>query len=159
MSTKVALFYCLCIEIWGAQAAFYNENITDFTKCDTHISRSERLYTRFYEINKDIKPVNDSLVFDFHFSVLARSDAHILLAESDVLQRTDAVYEIVIGAGGNTFSDLRRLRKSDSKVTTRMRGLLSEIEVRSFWIHVRNGKVPVEFIFKSCAISYNILGS
>lgn len=86
---------------------------------------------------------NDPLVFDFHFSVLARSDGHILLAENDVVARDDPVYEIVIGAGSNTFSDLRRLQKSSGKVTARIKGLLSAIEVRSFWIHVWSGKIGI----------------
>lgn len=118
-------------------------NVSDFSKCRTHVSHSEGKYTEFYEINVDEDPRNDSLVFDFHFSVLGRSDAHVLLAENDVLKRTDPVYEIVIGAGSNTFSELRRLQKSDGKVTVKIKDLLSAIEIRSFWIHVRRGRVPL----------------
>ncbi|KAK9728535.1 Farnesoic acid 0-methyl transferase [Popillia japonica] len=129
-------FYYLCIVIWKVRGAIYEQSLTDFTKCDTHISRSEGKYSQFYEINRDARVPNDPLVFDFHFSVLARSDGHILLAENDVVARDDPVYEIVIGAGSNTFSDLRRLQKSSGKVTARIKGLLSAIEVRSFWIHV-----------------------
>lgn len=49
------------------------------------------------------------------------------------------MYEIVLGAGRNTFSDIRRLRRSSTKATARTRDLLSPVELRGFWVHF-NGK-------------------
>lgn len=83
---------------------------------------------------------NDTLLLDFHFSVLAPSDAHILLAPSDKVEKGDPVYEIVIGAGGNTFCDIRRRQKADVKASVRINGLLSPLDPQSFWLHITKGK-------------------
>lgn len=84
--------------------------------------------------------MNDSYLLDFHFAVLAASDAHILLAPSSVINSGDPVYEIVIGAGGNTFSDIRRRVKAAVKASIRIKGLLSPVDPRAFWLHITKGK-------------------
>lgn len=71
--------------------------------------------------------------------MIASSDAHILLAPSAKVEKGDPVYEIVIGAGGNTFCDIRRNQKSGVKATVRVKGLLSGLDVHSFWIHISRG--------------------
>ena len=70
---------------------------------------------------------------------MSPSDAHILLAPSSSIQKGDPVYEIVIGAGGNTFCDIRRMQKSGVKATVRIKGLLSALDLLSFWIHISIG--------------------
>ena len=70
---------------------------------------------------------------------MSPSDAHILLAPSSNIQKGDPVYEIVIGAGGNTFCDIRRMQKSGVKATVRIKGLLSALDLQSFWIHISKG--------------------
>lgn len=75
---------------------------------------------------------------------MSPSDAHILLAPASDVQKEDPVYEIVIGAGGNTFCDIRRKQKSEVKATIRIKGLLSALDLQSFWIHIsKNGVIDV----------------
>jgi hypothetical protein len=119
------------------EARFYKDNVTDFTKCQIYYSRSGSVYKDFFELNDE--PLNGSLL-DFHFSVMSPSDAHILLAPSTTVEKGDPVYEIVIGAGGNTFCDIRRRQKSSVKATVRIKGLLSALDQQSFWIHMSKGK-------------------
>ncbi|KAJ8942194.1 hypothetical protein NQ314_010134, partial [Rhamnusium bicolor] len=70
------------------------------SKCKVHYSRSGSVYKDFYTIS-EIPDQNDTLQLDFHFTVLAPSDAHILLAPSENVEKGDPVYEIVIGADGD----------------------------------------------------------
>ncbi|KAJ3648987.1 hypothetical protein Zmor_020751 [Zophobas morio] len=129
------------ILLWSTEAKFYKTNVTDFSKCKIYYSRSGTVYKDFFEINDE--PQNGSLL-DFHFSVMSPSDAHILLAPSSSIQKGDPVYEIVIGAGGNTFCDIRRMQKSGVKATVRIKGLLSALDLQSFWIHIsKDGIVEV----------------
>lgn len=79
-------------------------------------------------------------MLDLHFSVLAKSDAHILLAPSNVLEKFDSAYEIVLGAGGNTFCDIRRAQKMKVMSTKSIKGVLSALDVKSFWIHISKGE-------------------
>lgn len=55
-------------------------------------------------------------------------------------QKTDPVYEIVLGAGGNTFCDIRRMQKSYVQASKRIKDLLSSLDPTSFWIHYDIGK-------------------
>lgn len=99
-------------------------------------------YKDFFKIRQ--RPVvanNDSLVLDFHFSVLAPSDAHILLAPSAEVAKGDPVYEVVIGAGNNAFSDIRRGIKAQVKASSHTIGILSWMDIKSFWIHINKGEV------------------
>lgn len=109
----------------------------DFAKCKVHYSRSERDYKQFYELPEESK--SNDYVLDFHFSVLARSDAHILLSSKVRPEKSDKVYEVVLGAGGNTFSDIRSKQKSDVQQSIRIKEILSAVDVKSFWIRIRNG--------------------
>ncbi|XP_072391900.1 neuronal acetylcholine receptor subunit non-alpha-2-like [Diabrotica undecimpunctata] len=131
----------LCFAI--VQAKMYNQSDIDLSKCKTHYSRSGSVYKDFYSIS-ETPSANDTLLLDFHFSVLAPSDAHILLASSDKVQKTDPAYEIVIGAGGNTFCDIRRKQKSDVKSSVRVKGLLNALDPQSFWLHItKDGDIAV----------------
>lgn len=109
------------------------------TKCKVHYSRSGSAYKDFYALHEE-PGQNESLLLDFHFAVLALSDAHILLAPSESVKVGDPAYELVIGAGGNTFCDIRRKQKSDVKASQRVRGLLSALDPSFFWLHVTKGK-------------------
>lgn len=64
---------------------------------------------------------------------------------------------IVIGAGGNTFSEIRRQRQKQQLKSVRMKGFLSAIEVVPLTIRVvRNGTISVSVTGqKSPFIAYN----
>lgn len=91
----------------------------------------------FYELSE--LNINTNLTVDLHFAVLALSDAHILLSTTSTVESGDAVYEIVLGAGGNTFCDIRRRQKSAVQNSKRIKDLLSGLDPTSFWIHFDNG--------------------
>ncbi|KAK9892103.1 hypothetical protein WA026_018306 [Henosepilachna vigintioctopunctata] len=129
----IFVLYFTCFRL--GEAIFNPSNETDLSRCKVHYSRSGAAYKDYYELSKP-KSNDTDLRLDFHFSVLAMSDAHILLAPSRATQKTDPAYEIVIGAGGNTFCDIRRMQKSQVKESIRVKGLLSAVDIRSFWIHM-----------------------
>lgn len=96
-------------------------------------------YKDFFIISDEIHRPNGT-VFDFHFSVLAASNAHILLAPSISAEKGDPAYEIVIGAGNNLFSDIRRSQKGQVKATNKTPGILSALDPVGFWIHISIGR-------------------
>ncbi|KAI4467317.1 neurotransmitter gated ion channel [Holotrichia oblita] len=80
-----------------------------------HVSRSESTYTVFYEIENKLS--SEWYLLDLHFSVLASSNAHILISETKNASYDIPVYEIVLGAGSNKYSDIRREIRSKQKAT------------------------------------------
>ncbi|XP_060526109.1 acetylcholine receptor subunit alpha-like [Cylas formicarius] len=127
--------------LYSANAVFYKSNTTDLDRCDVHYAKSGSVYKDFYNL-----PVNHntSYILDFHFGVMASSDAHILLASSADIEKDAPVYEIVIGAGGNTFCDIRRMQKSEVKASVRIKGLLSGLDPHFFWLHIsKDGLIEV----------------
>nr|CAI5841344.1 unnamed protein product [Callosobruchus analis] len=116
----------------------------DVSHCTVDYSQSGSVYKTFYDLADNLVEGNGTLQLDFHFAVLAPSDAHILLSPSDPVSKEDSVYEIVIGAGGNTFCDIRRKQKSDVKASVRIKDLLSALDPRFFWIHItKEGVIDV----------------
>lgn len=102
-----------------------------------YYSRSGSVYKDFFEISDAARP--NGTVLDFHFSVLAASNAHILLTPSTNVEKGDPAYEIVIGAGNNIFSDIRRSQKGQVKATLKTPGILSALDPKTFWIHITTG--------------------
>jgi hypothetical protein len=52
--------------------------------------------------------------------------------------------QIVLGAGANTFSDIRRLRRTSTRATLRTLQILSSQETRGFWIRQsKDGTIEV----------------
>lgn len=106
-----------------------------------YYSRSGTVYKDFFVISDEARP--NGTVFDFHFSVLAASNAHILLAPSTSVVKGDPAYEIVIGAGNNVFSDIRRSQKGQVKATNRTPGILNALDPVGFWIHISTGNCGI----------------
>lgn len=103
-----------------------------------YYSRSGTTYKDFFEISDALRP--NGTILDFHFFVLAPSNAHILLAPSTAVEEGDPAYEIVIGAGNNVFSDIRRSQKGQVKATIKTPGFLSGLDPTGFWIHISLGR-------------------
>ncbi|KAK3925752.1 5-hydroxytryptamine receptor 3A [Frankliniella fusca] len=79
------------------------------------------------------------------FQVMAESDAHILLSAQ---RRSDReAYEVVIGAGNNTYTDFRRLPASlpPRRAFNYSTGVVSGEELRAFWLlaDLRTGVLAV----------------
>lgn len=72
----------------------------------------------------------------------ARSDAHILLSPNPSPEEADPVYEIVLGAGKNSFSDIRRKRRAATKSSAYTKDILSGTEMKGFWVCAFSYKSP-----------------
>jgi len=94
-------------------------------------------YNKFFHISESGSHYDSNITI--HFLVRARSDAHLLLSSTPAPAEEQAVYEIVLGAGKNTFSDIRRMRRTATKATAHTVDLLSPVELRGFWLNY-NGK-------------------
>lgn len=83
----------------------------------------------------------------FNFSLSAPSDGHVLLAEKP---NTYPGYEVVIGAGMNEFSEIRKYVSSKLEVkTSRMtKNIVSADQIRNFSITINQSEIAV-------ATSYN----
>ena len=67
---------------------------------------------------------------------MAESDAHLLFSPNPAPTSLEPVYEIIIGGGKNTFSEIRRLRRSNSRATITTKDILSPEEMRIFWVGI-----------------------
>lgn len=114
---------------------------------DTLITKCKRLetytynYGQFFQFDEQNNTKAELLL---KFYIKARNNAHILLSTISTPSNQDPVYEIVIGGGNNTFSDIRRLQRAQAKSTVSTESLLSPDEYRGFWIQVKvNGVISV----------------
>ncbi|KAI9556764.1 hypothetical protein GHT06_016555 [Daphnia sinensis] len=80
-------------------------------------------------------------IMELRFRVMARSDAHIVLTTSPLV--LNPLYEIVIGASGNNYTDLRRTMTGRSVSAVKTPSLLSDSEFRGFWVLVRRGEIEI----------------
>ncbi|KAG8298042.1 hypothetical protein J6590_023296 [Homalodisca vitripennis] len=95
-------------------------------------------YRQFFHMSQSsLHPASGDLLF-MKFSVKARSDAHILLSPSPSPEDLEPVYEIVLGAGKNTFSDIRRRRRAATKTSAYTKDILSGTEQREFWVRMNH---------------------
>ncbi|CAB3385729.1 Hypothetical predicted protein [Cloeon dipterum] len=97
-------------------------------------------YNRFHQWStfaKSSKATDGSTSsWTLKFKVRAASDAHILLTTDRNTTLSMPVYEIVLGAGRNSFSDLRRLQRTGTRSTLPTADILSPLELRGFWIRL-----------------------
>ncbi|KAL7735388.1 hypothetical protein ACLKA6_003238 [Drosophila palustris] len=111
--TKWLISSLLCLALTQRPVAAksrYNISFAQLDTCDSIDidTSSGYAYKDFFMVhtldNNNIK-ANERLHLKFY--VLTSMDAHILLSVTSHPRHTDRVYEIVIGAGGNTFSAIR----------------------------------------------------
>ncbi|XP_030372094.1 acetylcholine receptor subunit beta [Scaptodrosophila lebanonensis] len=102
----------LCLVPWTTSAATkgrYNITFAELDSCDTYeITEGGYAYKDFFIVHSlDNNNIKNDERLHLKFYVLTSMDAHILLSVTDRPRPHDRVYEIVIGAGGNTFSAIR----------------------------------------------------
>ncbi|XP_034109092.1 proton-gated ion channel subunit pbo-5 [Drosophila albomicans] len=88
----------------------YNISFAQLDTCDSiNIDTSQGYsYKDFFMVHRlNNNNIKDNERLHLKFYVLTSMDAHILLSVTSHPRLTDRVYEIVIGAGGNTFSAIR----------------------------------------------------
>lgn len=93
-------------------------------------------YSNFYRLTS-----NEAGESRLGFRVMAQRDAHIVLTTS--VLGLNPLYEIVIGASGNNYTDLRRTLTGRSVSAVKTPSVLSDTEFRGFWIHVVNGEIEI----------------
>ncbi|XP_039282915.1 uncharacterized protein LOC111053773 [Nilaparvata lugens] len=103
-----------------------------------------------YEYNELFKFSNKSLVNGtvyLTFRVQATSNAHVIFSVGPSLDTYGQIYEIVLGAGRNTFCDIRRYiwkRGAVSRARVSQNDLLSGSELREFTISIsRDGMIEI----------------
>ncbi|CAD7088441.1 unnamed protein product [Hermetia illucens] len=119
-------FLVLCLErTFGSR---YNVSLSDLVKCKEYRIESGYVYRNFFLLDEFRNNRTENERFRFKFYVMAASNAHILLSPMDKAKKGDSVYEIVIGAGGNTFSTIRPQIGGRQLIVKKQNGLLNGID-------------------------------
>lgn len=103
-------------------------------------------YKAFY-LAQDIHHMrNETDLLHIRIAILAGRDAHILLSDTDSPTITDNVVEIVLGAGSNTFAEIRRRMGFSSIKSRRVLDILSFVDPMAFEIRVtQSGVIDVRY--------------
>lgn len=96
-------------------------------KCREYDATSGYGYQTYFKIDDVSNHFADGHIVNLKLYVLGSKDAHILLATAESPSTVDPVYEIVLGGGGNTFSEIRRKRKTQALQSIRRKSLLSPL--------------------------------
>ncbi|KAH8290831.1 hypothetical protein KR054_006303 [Drosophila jambulina] len=128
-SVALALCSCLCLAPPIAHCK-YNVSFAQLDSCETYlIQDAGYAYRDFFMVNSlDNNRAKAGERLHLKFYVLTTMDAHILLSVTNHVRPNDRVYEIVIGAGGNTFSAIRTAMGVRRVSTNQDRNLLSLYE-------------------------------
>ncbi|XP_028178846.1 neuronal acetylcholine receptor subunit alpha-5 [Ostrinia furnacalis] len=113
------------------------------THCKEHICQRGYSYDTYYSVDaEDRKNYNsDGVTFEMHIAIQAGSNGHILLSSVAYPDHNDPVYEIVVGGGGNKFTELRRNLKRNAKASSVTVGILSAVELRGFYIRLKDNLI------------------
>uniref|UniRef100_A0A0K8UNT0 Uncharacterized protein n=1 Tax=Bactrocera latifrons TaxID=174628 RepID=A0A0K8UNT0_BACLA len=105
----------------------YNVSLAQMDTCkEFRIANTGYAYTQFFHLHKlTNNKVNANERLHLKFYVLAPMDAHILLSTNDRPLSRDRVYEVVIGAGQNSFSSIRSRMASMRVSTSTMANILT----------------------------------
>uniref|UniRef100_A0A0P6K120 Putative farnesoic acid 0-methyl transferase n=1 Tax=Aedes aegypti TaxID=7159 RepID=A0A0P6K120_AEDAE len=114
---------------YGSAESKYNVTYADLDKCKQYNAVSGYNYHAFFKLADldNHSPDNETIV-NLRLFVVTAKDAHVLLSDSDSNIADAQVYEIVIGAGANTFSEIRKQRKKNPLKTKSTKGVLSAID-------------------------------
>lgn len=126
----------IVILFWNIVLAFadkeFNVSLSELQECKDYKikSRSGYVYKKFYEIENEFNNTNShsDYLLRLKFYAQTTNDAHILLSTTDHPGPKERVYEIVIGAGGNTFSIIRDNLQRGRLTYKNQGGILSAIE-------------------------------
>ncbi|XP_067633482.1 neuronal acetylcholine receptor subunit beta-4 [Eurosta solidaginis] len=129
-SSALVLFLTVIFTVQTV-AKKYNVTLAQMDNCkELYLhSNSGYAYRQFFHIHKMANnkfDANERLHLKFY--VLADMDAHILLATNDKPRSKDRVYEVVIGAGQNSFSTIRMHMGSQRISTNQDPNILSFLD-------------------------------
>uniref|UniRef100_A0A182P8G7 Neurotransmitter-gated ion-channel ligand-binding domain-containing protein n=1 Tax=Anopheles epiroticus TaxID=199890 RepID=A0A182P8G7_9DIPT len=112
-----------------ADTTRYNVSFDELHKCKQHNAingYNYRAFFKLHELEHNNPNDTDGLIVDLLVYVLAARDGHILLSEQN--KTAVSAVEIVLGGGGNTFSQIRLGQKGSPLRTKASAGLLSPID-------------------------------
>ncbi|KAH8348505.1 hypothetical protein KR084_008050 [Drosophila pseudotakahashii] len=142
---------CLCLALIDqAESELpptrFNVSFSQLDSCESHsVASTGYGYRKFYvlhELNNNNQKEGERLHLKFY--VLTSMDAHILLSVTNHPRINDRVYEIVIGAGGNTFSAIRTSMGMRRVATSQEANLVSLYEPTPIEIvQTQNGELFV----------------
>ncbi|XP_065367779.1 acetylcholine receptor subunit beta-type acr-3 [Calliphora vicina] len=120
------------LQLNGAKADFkYNVSLAQMDTCRHYTIPNNRgySYADFFHIpNLNNNKVANTELLHLKFYVMTARDAHILLAVNNRPKLNDRVYEIVIGAGRNTFSTIRTSMGRRRVATNQESNILSMLD-------------------------------
>ncbi|XP_062556535.1 neuronal acetylcholine receptor subunit alpha-9 [Armigeres subalbatus] len=130
---------------FGSAESKYNVTYADLDKCKQYNAVSGYNYHAYFKLEDlDNHNLDNETVVNLRLFVVAAKDAHVLLSDSDSNGPDSQVYEIVIGAGANTFSEIRKQRKKNPLKTKSTKGVLSPIDPLPLRIRItRQGLIEV----------------
>uniref|UniRef100_A0A8D8BPZ9 Neuronal acetylcholine receptor subunit alpha-6 n=2 Tax=Culex pipiens TaxID=7175 RepID=A0A8D8BPZ9_CULPI len=122
----LALFRLLAV---GSAESKYNVTYADLDKCKQFNAVNGYNYDAFFKLTElDNHNLDNETIVNLRLFVVASKDAHILLSDIDSVIPEAQVYEIVVGAGGNMFTEIRRQRKKNPLKTKTTKNVLSPID-------------------------------
>lgn len=117
--------------------------ILELAKCKHHKAVGYG-YTKFYEIEDLHHLRNETDVLHLRIAILAARDAHIMLSATAHPGLFEPLYELVLGAGSNTFCEIRRRLKLTSLKTKRVVNVLSAVDPVAVLIRItKSGLIEV----------------
>lgn len=119
--------------------------LSDLDNCLHYIADDGYRYKKFFKIRPDMQHTRnaDDLVH-LKLYVHASKDVHILLSGSVNPPLTEPVYEIVLDAGGDMFSEIRSRLRSQPLIHTRSANVILDNEFTPIVIRVtRAGHISV----------------
>ncbi|XP_043643566.1 acetylcholine receptor subunit beta [Drosophila teissieri] len=145
---------CLCLllvlidqaESAQSSSTRFNVSFSQLDSCESYsVPNTGYGYRKFYmlrELSNNNRKAGERLHLKFY--VLTAMDAHILLSVTNHPRLNDRVYEIVIGAGGNTFSAIRNAMGMRRVATSQEPNLVSPYEPTPIEIvQTQNGELFV----------------
>lgn len=99
-------------------------------------------YHKFYNLPQSSFQ-NGKIVFNF--SIAATSNGHVLFSESN---NVFYAYEVVLGAGGNEFSEIRKYnhKKMEPKTHLMTKNIISQMQPKNFSVTIKDSIVSVYYM-------------
>ncbi|XP_058839054.1 uncharacterized protein LOC131694617 [Topomyia yanbarensis] len=129
----------------GCTESKYNVTYGDLDKCKQYNAVNGYNYHAFYQLDElENHSIDNETIVNLRLFVVAAKDAHVLLSDIGSTSNDAQVYEIVIGGGANTFSEIRKQRKKNPLKTKTTPGVLSPIDPLPLRIRItRDGLIEV----------------
>ncbi|XP_037032666.1 uncharacterized protein LOC119071739 [Bradysia coprophila] len=139
-----------CVLVGAVNCVYYNVSLKDLDRCQEYDATSGYGYQKYFKIDDVNNHGADGNIVNLKLYVMGPKDAHILLSTEEAPSTMDPVYEIVLGGGANTFSEIRRKRKTQALQSIRRKNLLSSLNPIPISIKIAmNGSIEIGVVGES----------